>query len=96
MAIDLDALNETAAERAAFLGQPHVTDGPQPYHADALVHDHVPGNVGVDAPAPIPQLPPSVAMMPTAPAPIPEPEVPTEPLPEAQSNPEPEGEQSHG
>jgi hypothetical protein len=90
MAIDLDALNETAAERAAFLGQPHVTDGPQPYHADALVHDHVPGNVGVDA------YEPSVAMMPTAPEPLPEPEVPTEPLPEAPSNPEPEGEQSHG
>lgn len=43
--IDKEALDAAAAERAESLGQPHVVDGTQPYHAGALVHEHVPGNV---------------------------------------------------
>ncbi len=40
------ALDATAAERASSLGLPHVVDGPQPYHANALTPAyHVPGNV---------------------------------------------------
>ena len=30
------ALDATADERGATLGRPHVADGAQPYHADAL------------------------------------------------------------
>jgi hypothetical protein len=48
------ALDDTATERAATLGQPHVNDGPQPYHAGALPpNDHVPGSAAV-APDPMP------------------------------------------
>ena len=39
------ALDATADERGAALGQPHVADGAQPYHADALTPaEHVPGS----------------------------------------------------
>jgi hypothetical protein len=39
-------LDAAAAERAATLGQPHVVDGSQPYHAGALTPEtHVPGNL---------------------------------------------------
>lgn len=41
-----EELDKVAAERAEFLGKPHVVDGAQPYHAGALTPAyHVPGNV---------------------------------------------------
>lgn len=46
--IDIKALDAAAEERAASLGKPHMVDGTQPYHADALTpSEHVAGNVPV-------------------------------------------------
>jgi hypothetical protein len=40
-----DELDACAEERSGSLGKEHVTDGKQPYHADALTPDvHVPGS----------------------------------------------------